>query len=315
MSVTVISAAGPAGIDIAYERFGDPDAPPVLLVMGLGTQMLGWPDDFCSGLVEQGLHVIRFDNRDAGLSTHLDEAPPPDVRAAMSGDASSASYTLSDMAGDTAGLLDALELESAHVVGASMGGMIAQAFAIEHPERVRSLTSIMSSTGDPAVGQATPEALAALLSPPAQSRDEALDRAVAIFRVIGSPGFELDEPELRARTALAYDRAYDPLGVARQLVAVLASADRTAGLRSLDVPALVLHGAQDPLVQVSGAHATADAIRDSELGVIDGMGHDLPRALWPEFVGRIAALVERAERWRFRHRDVAHADRPSQDGA
>jgi pimeloyl-ACP methyl ester carboxylesterase len=295
MAIAMTQASAPGGVELAYESFGDPAAPPVLLVMGLGTQMLGWPEDFCAMLAAQGLRVIRFDNRDAGLSTHLHDAPPPDVMAALAGDTSSASYTLSEMAADTVALLDALDIESAHVVGASMGGMIAQTVAIEHPRRVRSLTSIMSSTGDSTVGQATPEALAALLSPPAAGRDEAMDRAVSIFRVIGSPDYALDEAELRERTGVAYDRAYDPAGVARQLVAVLASGDRTDGLRALSVPALVIHGAQDPLVDVSGGRATSDAIPDAELVVVDGMGHDLPQALWPEIVARIGGLAGRVE--------------------
>jgi pimeloyl-ACP methyl ester carboxylesterase len=295
MSVETIRGVGPSEIDIAYERFGDPDAPCVLLVMGLATQMLGWPEEFCAALVDGGHHVIRFDNRDVGLSTHLHDAPAPDVIAALAGDSSSASYTLSDMGADSVGLLDALALDSAHVVGASMGGMIAQTIAIEHPDRVRSLTSIMSTTGDPAVGQATQEAVGALLSAPAASREEALDRTVAIFRAIGSPGFELDEADLRERAGLSYDRADDPLGVSRQLLAIVASGDRTASLRSLNLPALVLHGAADPLVDVSGGRATADAIPDAELVVFAGMGHDLPRALWPDITGRIGALVQRAE--------------------
>ena len=295
MSLEVIRGAGPSGIDIAYERFGDHDEPPVLLVMGLATQMLGWHEEFCSALVAHGMHVIRFDNRDVGLSTHLHDARQPDVMAALSGDFSSASYTLSDMAGDSVGLLSALEIDSAHIVGASMGGMIAQTIAIEHPSRVRSLTSIMSTTGDATVGQATQEALAALLSAPATSRQEAADRTVSIFRVIGSPGFELDEVDLRERAGLAFDRADDPLGVARQLLAIIASGDRTASLRSVDVPTLVLHGADDPLVDVSGARATADAIPDAELLIFDGMGHDLPRALWPEVAARIGDVVQRSE--------------------
>lgn len=295
MSPETIHGAGPSGIDIAYERFGDPDAPPVLLVMGLATQMLGWHEEFCSALVTRGLHVIRFDNRDVGLSTHMHDARAPDVMAAMSGDSSSASYKLSDMAGDSVGLLDALELESAHIVGASMGGMIAQTIAIEHPDRVRSLTSIMSTTGDPAVGQATQEALGALLAAPASSREEAAERTVAIFRVIGSPGFELDEADLRERAALSYERADDPLGVARQLLAIIASGDRTAALRSVHAPTLVLHGADDPLINASGGRATADAIPDAELVIFEGMGHDLPRALWPEITARIGEVAERAE--------------------
>jgi pimeloyl-ACP methyl ester carboxylesterase len=259
------------------------------------TQMLGWPDELCSALAARRPHVFRFDNRDIGLSTHLDDAPQPDVMAALSGDSSSASYTLSDMADDTVGLLDALELDSAHIVGASMGGMIAQTIAIEHPNRVRSLTSIMSTTGDTTVGQATQEALGALLTEPATSRREAIDRTVSIFRIIGSPGFELDEADLRERAGLSYDRADDPLGVARQLVAIIASGDRTASLRSVHVPTLVIHGADDPLVDVSGGRATAEAVPNAELVIIDGMGHDLPRAIWPEITARIGDLVQRAE--------------------
>jgi pimeloyl-ACP methyl ester carboxylesterase len=295
MSPEVIRGVGPSGIDIAYERFGDRDAPPVLLVMGLATQMLGWPEEFCLALVARGLHVIRFDNRDVGLSTHLHDARQPDVMAALSGDPSSASYTLSDMAGDCVGLLDSLELDSAHIVGASMGGMIAQTVAIEHPARVRSLTSIMSTTGEATVGQATQEALGALLSAPATSRQEAVERTVSIFGVIGSPGFALDEADLRERAGLAYDRANDPPGVARQLLAIIASGDRTASLRSVNVLTHVLHGGDDPLVDVSGGRATADAVPDAELVIFEGMGHDLPRPLWPEITARIGVLVQRAE--------------------
>ena len=295
MSVQIARGIGPAGIDIAFERFGDPGAPPLLLIMGLGTQMLGWPDGFCETLADHGMHVIRFDNRDIGLSTHITDAPAPDVGAALTGDHSSASYKLSDMAGDTVGLLDALELPSAHVIGASMGGMIAQTVAIEHPGRVRSLTSIMSTTGDPSVGQATRPAMAALLSPPAASREQAIERTLAIVRVIGSPGFELDEAEIRRRTGLAYDRSNDPVGVARQLVAIAASGDRTAALRRVSVPTLVVHGADDPLVDVSGGQATARAIAGADLAVFDGMGHDLPRGLWVELAGRIGELVRRAD--------------------
>jgi pimeloyl-ACP methyl ester carboxylesterase len=262
MAADAVPRARVGDIEIAYETFGRRTDPPLLLVMGLGTQMLGWPDEFCAGLADRGLFVARFDNRDIGLSTHL---------------------------------LDALGIESAHVVGASMGGMIAQAVAIEHPERVRSLTSIMSTTGDRRVGDATQEAIGALMAPPARTREEAIERAVAGSRIIGSPGYELDEAAVRDRSGRAFDRAHDPLGVARQFVAVLASPDRTPGLRSLRVPTLVIHGREDPLVRLSGGEATAAAIPGSDLVVIDGMGHDLPRALWPRLTDLILGLVERVE--------------------
>jgi pimeloyl-ACP methyl ester carboxylesterase len=295
VSVEVARGVGPDRLDIAYERFGDPSLPPVLLLMGLGTQMLGWPDGFCDALVARGVHVIRSDNRDIGLSSHLRDAPAPDLAAIFRGDTSSASYTLSDMAGDTVGLLEALGLESAHLVGGSMGGMIAQTVAIEHPRWVRSLTSIMSTTGDPTVGQSTREAMAALLSPPAATREAAIERTLSILRVIGSPRYELDEADVRRRTGLAYDRANDPVGVMRQFAAIAASGDRTAALRSVSVPTLVLHGADDPLVNVSGGRATARAIPGAELVVLDGMGHHLSRELWAEIARHIGSLVTRAE--------------------
>ena len=291
----VARGVGPAGIDIAYEQFGEPEAPPVLLIMGLGAQMLAWPDQFCVTLAGHGLHVIRFDNRDIGLSSHMTDAPPPDVKAALLGRTSSASYTLSDMAADAIGLMDALGFDGAHLVGVSMGGMIAQVAAIEHPRRVRSLTSIMSTTGDQSVGRPSQGALAALLSPPARTREEAIERTVQIVRVIGSPGYDIDEPDIRRRTGVAYDRADDPVGVGRQLVAIAASGDRTAALRSVAVPALVIHGADDPLVDVSGGRATARAIPGAEFVAFEGMGHDLPRPLWGEITRQIAELVQRAE--------------------
>ena len=281
-------------VEIAYESFGSPGDTPLLLVMGLATQMLGWPDEFCRQLAGRGMHVVRFDNRDIGLSTHLDAAGAPDVGALVSG-TGTAAYSLADMADDTAGLLDALGWDSAHVVGASMGGMIAQSLAIRHPQRVRSLTSIMSTTGDRSVGSPADVALGVLFAPPATSRDEALQRAVDTYRVIGSPGFEFDEPALRERAGLSFDRAHDPAGVARQLAAILTTDDRTPHLGEIAVPTLVVHGAQDTLVDISGGRATAAAIPGADLWVVEGMGHDLPRALWPEIVDRITALVERGE--------------------
>lgn len=291
-----VAAAG--SVQLAYETFGEPARPPLVLIMGLATQMLGWPDAFCTALADAGHHVIRFDNRDIGLSTHFDDAPAVDVAQLLSGDASSAAYTLSDMSRDTVGLLDALRIESAHVVGASMGGAIAQTIAIEHPQRLRSLTSIMSTTGDPAVGQPTPKAMAVLMAPRPTARQGAIDHVVANYRVIGSPGYEFDEAGLRERTARSYDRANDPAGVLRQLAAVVASGDRTARLREVRLPTLVLHGREDPLATMSGGVATAETIPGAELVLFDGMGHDLPVELWPAIIERISGLVRRAERAR-----------------
>ena len=291
----MISTAQVNGIELAYETFGDRSGRPLLLVMGLGTQMLSWHDDLCAELAGRGFFVVRYDNRDVGLSTHLHDAPPPDLMAALTtGDTSSASYTLDDLADDAAGLLDALGIEAAHVVGVSMGGMVAQVLAVRHPARVRSLTSVMS-TPSPSVGAATPEAVAVLLAPPATSREAAADRAVAGYRVIGSPAYPLDEPWLRAIAAEAYDRANDPLGVARQLLAIHASGDRTASLGQVQVPTVVVHGEDDPLVGVAGGRATAAAVQGAELVTIAGMGHNLPREVWPRLLDAGQGVADRAD--------------------
>ncbi len=283
-------------ITIAYDTFGDAADPPVLLIMGLGGQLLSWQEEFCQQLADSNLFVVRFDNRDVGLSTHLHDVPLPDLAAIQGGDFSTVPYTLSDMAGDTARLIEALGVDSAHLVGASMGGMIGQVLAIEHPDRVRSLTSIMSTTGDPDVGQATAEAFAQLTQPPARTREEVMDRRVQSHRVTGSPDFPTSEAELRDRAGRAFDRNFDPSGGVRQFAATIASPDRTYDLARVQVPTLVIHGADDPLIQVSGGRATAAAIPDAELLVIDGMGHDIPRQLWPQVVGRISTHIENAER-------------------
>jgi pimeloyl-ACP methyl ester carboxylesterase len=287
---------GPGGIDIAYQRLGEPTAPLALLIMGVGGQSIHWPDAFCYALVDCGLQVVRFDNRDAGLSTHMTEAPTPNLPAALAGDFSSVSYTLSDMADDAVGLLDALGFEKAHVIGASMGGQIAQTMAIEHPDRVRSLTSMMSTTGSKAVGQAAPETLRELFSgPPAVTRDEVVQQFLRAARVTGSPGYPADENEVAVRSGRAYDRCYDPTGIARQAIATVASGDRTERLRQVRVPTLVIHGLGDRMCDVSGGRATAQAIPGSELVLIEGMGHNLPPGLRPMLASRIVAFVWRVE--------------------
>jgi pimeloyl-ACP methyl ester carboxylesterase len=291
-----VPAGTAGGIRIAYETFGDRADPPVLLVMGLGAQLLAWREGFCQALVERGHFVVRYDNRDVGLSTHLDDAPPPDFAALLRGDPASAAYDLSDMADDAVRLLDHLGLPAVHVVGASLGGMIAQTLALDHPERVRSLTSIMSTTGDRAVGQATEAAMAVLLAPPAPDRAAAVERSVASSRVLGSPGYPADPDEVRRHAGEAWDRDHDPAGAPRQLAAIYVSGDRTARLAGLAVPTLVVHGAADALIDVSGGRATAEAVPGAELLVLEGMGHDLPEALWPQVADAISALVRRAER-------------------
>jgi len=282
------------GIEIAYETFGAPDARPLLLVMGLGAQMLAWHPEWCEALAARDFFVIRYDNRDVGLSTHLHHAPRPNLFAAWNGDFSSASYRLEDMAEDAVGLLDALGLDRAHVVGASLGGMIAQTMAITHPERVRSLTSMMS-TPWVGIGSPTPEARAALMAPPPTNRTQAIERAVRNQKILGSPGYPPDEAWIREVAGQAYDRGFDPLGVARQQLAIWASGDRTKALARVTAPALVVHGDADPLIRLAGGLATAAALPDAELLVIPGMGHNLPRPVWPTLVAAISRLADRAE--------------------
>jgi pimeloyl-ACP methyl ester carboxylesterase len=275
------------GITIEYDTFGDPVAPPVLLIMGLGAQMTLWESEFCEAIADQGFYVIRFDNRDIGLSTWFDDAGVSELGDVMSG-VVGAPYSLADMAADAAGLLDALGIASAHIVGASMGGMIAQTFAIDFPAKTRTLTSIMSTTGDMAVGQPSPEALGALLAMAPTTRDEAIESDVHTSKIIGSPGYPFDEAHIRDRAASDFDRSFHPAGAARQLAAIVTQPDRTPALRSLKVPTLVIHGADDPLVDPSGGRATADAVPDATLKVLAGMGHDLPPELYGEVVGALA---------------------------
>jgi pimeloyl-ACP methyl ester carboxylesterase len=286
------------GIKIAYETFGDRDKPPVLLIMGLGTQMIAWPDEMCQAIADRGHFVIRFDNRDVGLSTHLDELPAPKpvdllLRRRRP------PYKVTDMAADAVGLLDALDIDSAHVVGASMGGFIAQTLAGKHPQRVRSLTLIMTSTGSRLVGHPKPQLFSKLLKRRVvHDRLEAGAAVVEMFRIIGSKGFAFDEEYLRDLGGRSYERAYNPRGYLRQLAAIVAQPNRTKFLRDISVPTLVMHGLNDPLVNVSGGKALATAIPGAEFIGFQGMGHDLPRELWPRFADEICAVAERGERRR-----------------
>jgi pimeloyl-ACP methyl ester carboxylesterase len=272
------------GIEIEYETVGLPDDPPLLLVNGLGSQLVSWEQDFVDGFVDRGFFVIRFDNREVGLTTKLDTSGLAEGEAP---------FLISDMAGDAVAVLDALGLDDAHVVGQSMGGMIAQALAIEHPERVASLTSIMSTTGDADVGQPTPEAMAALLDPSPPEREAYIEKSVAGSRVIGSPE-HFEEDRARAKAARTYDRCFYPKGVANQLVAVVSSPSRSEGLRGLSVDALVIHGDVDPLVTLSGGERTAECIPGAELLVLEGMGHDLPSVFWPAIIENVTRLAARS---------------------
>jgi pimeloyl-ACP methyl ester carboxylesterase len=277
--------AARTGMDIWYETFGDSADPPLLLVMGLGGQAISWPDEFCQGFVDRGFFVIRFDNRDVGLSGRASGTPDPFavMAAAAQGERVDAPYLLTDMADDAFALLDALGIGAAHVAGASMGGMIAQTMAITHPERVLTLTSIMSTTGQPDVGQADPEVLSVLLEPPAADREAVIEQAVRRVKAIGSPD-QLDETRVREAAGAAYDRAFDPNGVVRQLTAVLASGSRAEGLASVTVPTLVIHGSADRLVNPSGGQRTAELVAGAQLELIEGMGHDLPVVFWSRII-------------------------------
>lgn len=274
----------PAGdIELFYDTTGDPEDPPVVLVAGLGQQMIGWELSAVEDLAERGHCVIRFDNRDVGLSSKLDGEP--DLMAALSAAVMGATpdvpYRLSDMAGDIAAVLDHLGMERAHVVGVSMGGMITQRFAIDTPERMASMTTIMSTTGSLLVGQATPEAAAFAFGEPVSSRQAMIEQTVAMLRVYWGP-HHWDEERAVNRAAAAYDRAFFPPGRNRQFAALLADGDRTGQLSEVEVPTLVIHGGSDPLIDVSGGEAIADAVPNAKLTVLPTMGHDIPPSLWNE---------------------------------
>jgi pimeloyl-ACP methyl ester carboxylesterase len=281
------------GIELCYQEMGDPEGEPLLLVMGLATQMLAWDEGFCGLLVDRGFRVVRFDNRDIGRSTKIASAGVSGRVDMLLGRRGSAPYLLRDMATDTIGLMDHLAIDSAHVVGASMGGMIVQTLAIEHSERVRSMVSIMSNTGSRWTGMPSRKAMAVLLGRPPRDRDAAIERAVRTFGVIGSPGYPFDEERLRRVAGRSYDRGHSAAGIGRQLHAITASGDRTQALRGVVTPTTVIHGDSDVLVRPAGGRATARAIPNARLKLIEGMGHDLPQQLWPVFAEEIAETASR----------------------
>ena len=280
-------------IELCYETFGDPADPALLLVMGLGTQMLGWDEEFCTALAKRGFHVVRFDNRDIGRSTILDRYPAPTLAQLVRRDPRAASYTLAEMGHDAVGLLDHLGVERAHLVGASMGGMIAQTVAARRPERVLSLASIMSSTGSRLVGQPAVRTYRRFLRPVSRDREAYIEQAADLFDWIGSPGFERDPVVFRDLLGRMYDRGHSSSSSGRQLAAILASGNRTSELGQITAPTLVIHGTHDRLVAPSGGRATARAIPGARLMMIEGMGHDLPRGVWPRILD---AIVENAGR-------------------
>ncbi len=282
------------GITLCYETFGDRSNPTVLLIMGLGTQMVAWQEDFCLELAGRGFHVVRFDNRDIGRSTHV-SGRPPTVPQLLRRSKRAAHYTLGDMADDAAGLLSELDLAPAHVVGASMGGMIAQLLAARHPQAVRSLVSVMSNTGGIGNGQPALRIYPVLLRRASREREQFIAHAQRVFEAIGSRGIPRDPQDIVAIAGESYDRDHNPDGAGRQLAAIIASGDRTPELRQIVAPTLVIHGTADRLVAPSGGRATARAIPGAELLRIEGMGHDLPRAVWPRLIDAIAEQAVRAD--------------------
>jgi pimeloyl-ACP methyl ester carboxylesterase len=285
------------GITLCYGSIGDPSNPPILLIMGLGTQMIGWPDEFCEQLADRGFHVVRFDNRDSGRSTHV-KGRPPSLGQMARRRVNPVLYTLSDMAQDAAGLISGIGIEPAHIVGASMGGMIAQTLAAEHPGSVRSLISIMSNTGSRWTGNPSLAVYRFWLTKPPQDRDSYIKRATQVFSVIGSKGLPQDTGRHAEIAALSWDRGYDPAAAGRQLGAIYASGNRTAQLRTIKAPTLVIHGSKDPMVARSGGVATVRAIPGARMLTIKGMGHDLPAAAWPQLIDAISEHARSAERSR-----------------
>jgi pimeloyl-ACP methyl ester carboxylesterase len=278
------------GIEIAYDTYGDPGAAPLLLIMGLGGQLINWDEEFCVQLVARGYWVIRFDNRDVGLSTKFSQAGVPDINqlnlALERGETMQTPYTLQDMAGDALGLLDALKIDSAHVLGSSMGGRIAQLMAIYYPHRVRTLTSIMSTMGEPGFPPPNPEALSVLLEPAPTDREGYIESSVLSSRVTGGSGFSINEARVRQRAGQAFDRSFNPDGVIRQYAALMSAASSKHDLKSLSVPTLIIHGSEDPLISPEVAVDMANTIPEATLLIIEGMGHsvmDIPQ-IWPQIL-------------------------------
>jgi pimeloyl-ACP methyl ester carboxylesterase len=287
------------GIDITYELTGPASGPPIVIIQGYTSQMTSWPDEFHEALAAAGLRVIRFDNRDIGLG-HKHHGVIPDLRAVAAamkqGTKPPVPYTLNDMADDVAALLDALNIQSAHIAGASMGGMIAQLVAIRHPEKTRSLISLMSTTSDPSLPRSDPAAQEALTQkPPAEDRDSVADHAVKARLVIGSPGYPEDQAKVRARFAMNYDRSYYPEGALRQWAAIMATPPRTEQLKKLNVRALVIHGDADILIKPEAGRHTAECINGAELEIIKGWGHNMPIAAVPDITAPIIGFVRRTE--------------------
>jgi pimeloyl-ACP methyl ester carboxylesterase len=279
-------------IKICYDTFGEDTNPVFLLIMGLGGQMVTWEEDFCQEIASQGYFVIRFDNRDVGLSTKLDEAPVPDVMAMMKGEFVEVPYKLIDMAKDTVGLLDALNIPKTHLCGVSMGGMIAQTIATEFPERVLSLISVMSTTGNPELPPPRAEASAALMAPPEPERSAHIEQGIERWRILEGGILPFDEEFIRNRVARTYDRSFYPLGTIRQMAAIISSGSRKEALKSINIPSLVIHGTADPLVPIEGGQDTADAIPGAKFVSVDGMGHNITPNLAPQIIREIIAHIK-----------------------
>ena len=289
-----MAKAATNGIYIEYETFGDSAARPLLLIGGLADQLIHWDDELCRDLSERGHYVIRFDSRDAGLSTKFDQAGVPDLGTLARGE-KSPPYTLDDMADDAVGLLDALDIRKAHICGASMGGMIAQTIAIRHPSRILNLISIYSTTGNRDLPPPKPEMMERLRAPAPQEREAYIKYMVDLFRAMAGPGFAFDEAWTRMITKRAYDRSFSPQGTMRQIAAIMTQTDRKKALASVTAPTLVIHGTDDPVVPMEAGKDTAEAISGARLMLIEGMGHDLPHGgAWPRIVEAIAAHTLRA---------------------